>query len=55
MAQYTLISELDFKSRFLYADLECLFRRTFEIELFDNLEVIKDLLQKECEPVILFR
>lgn len=41
--QMTVVSEFDFKKRFVYPDLEALFKRSFETEILDNLDCLKDL------------
>ena len=38
--RFTLVSEFDFKKRLAYQELEVLFKRTFDIELQDNLEIL---------------
>ena len=49
-----IVSELDFKGRLVYQELECLFKRPFETELLDNLEILRTLVgskdQSKLEP-----
>lgn len=57
MSRLSVVSELDFKGRLVYQELESLFRRPFEIELLDNLEILQQLLgvkdPNKLEPQIL--
>jgi hypothetical protein len=46
----TLVSEFDFKGRLIYQELECLFKRPFETELLDNLEILQQLLPGVIKP-----
>ena len=48
----TLGSEFDFKGRLVYADLEQLFKRSFETELLDNSEILRELIGTSAEPFI---
>ena len=49
-----IVSELDFKGRLVYQELECLFKRPFETELLDNFEILRTLVgskdQSKLEP-----
>jgi hypothetical protein len=38
--EMTLVSEFDFKGRYVYPELEHLFVRTFETEILDNCDII---------------
>jgi hypothetical protein len=38
--EMTIVSEFDFKGRYLYPELEHLFARSFETELLDNHDII---------------
>ena len=42
--QFSLVSEFDFKKRLVYQELEVLFKRPFDIELQDNLEILQEIL-----------
>lgn len=39
-SEMTIVSEYDFKMRYLYPELEALFFRSFETELLDNFDSI---------------
>ena len=50
--EMTIVSEFDFKHRFLYSDLEALFLRSFEQELLDNLDCLKNLFNLQADPIV---
>ncbi len=50
--EMTIVSEFDFKHRFLYADLEALYLRSFEQELLDNLDCLQSFFNLSAEPIV---
>lgn len=52
LSSLTIVSELDFKRRLVYQELECLFRRKFETELLDNLDVLRQIFKSSTNDQV---
>ena len=52
-SELTVVSEFDFKMRYLYPELEPLFERSFETELLDTHDFLSSVFNVQAEPLVI--